>query len=101
LKIFNLLRGPLLEISLTLQPSFSNFPSFCNSANLVLVNLVNPTLVEATTFYLPGNLFFALLKASQTFAKLATLALHENKISPILTLAALPIGLPKAPLIPV
>jgi hypothetical protein len=53
------------------------------------------------TFYLPGNLFLALLKASQTLPKLATLALHENKISPILTLAALPIGLPKAPLIPV
>ena len=53
------------------------------------------------TFCLPGNLNFALRKASIALARLASLHLMEMIGCPILTRATRPWGLPYAPLIPV
>jgi len=95
-----LARGPLVRIIFTSDPSFFIVPSadFFRYSNLV--NFVNPHLLETISFWLPGNLFLALLNASKAFLMSASFILTEYRIDPILTLAALPYDFPKAPLIP-
>src|SRR5450830_2002703 len=51
-------------------------------------------------FYLPGYLNIDLLKASLACSTLLALHLIDIRIVPISTLADLPYGFPKAPLIP-
>lgn len=93
-------RGPLVRTILTSEPSLLRVPSAFRLMYSKRVNLVNPHLFDTISFWLPGNLFLARLKASKAFLMSAYLILTEYRMDPILTLAALPYDLPKAPLIP-
>jgi len=57
--------------------------------------------VETMIFCRPGNLYEALLKASTTWGPVASLLLTEKMICSKVTRATVPVGFPKAPLIPV
>lgn len=100
LKIASLLSGPWFEITLTLIPSGIILPSSWSWWYSTFVYLVNPNFLEIAIFYLPGNLNIDLLRASLACFMLCGAHLIEIRISPISTLAALPNGFPKAPLIP-
>ena len=101
LKRASLLRGPWFPITLTLIPSGMILPSFSNWAYSCLVYLVKPNFLETAIFWRPGNLNLDLLRASLAWGRSLAWHLMEMRMVPMATLAHLPTGLPKAPLMPV
>merc|ERR1712166_536124 len=65
-----------------------------------LTRSVNPYFLETKIFCRPGNLNFALLRASLAYGTLSVETLTDMSTCPMATLADLQRPLPKAPLIP-
>merc|ERR1711915_840316 len=94
-------RGPWAGMYLTLTPSGLSLPSALISAYSSRSHLVNPNFLLTKIFRRPENLNLERLRASIHSALNLSCDLTEIRICPILTRAAVPWALPKAPLIPV